>query len=133
MQFEGFEFVDRPEGLAAAIERMHGAKALAVDTEADSMHSFFEKVCLVQLATETGDAFVVDPLALRGLGGMGAVFADPATVKVFHGADFDVMSLRRDFAFEFRGIFGETLEHRWCCSRTARRTAVWRCTRPRGS
>jgi len=105
----GFEFVDRPEGLAAAIGRMRGAQALAVDTEADSMHSFFEKVCLVQLATERGDAFVVDPLALGGLGDMASIFSDPATVKVFHGADFDVMSLRRDFAFDFRGIFDTML------------------------
>jgi ribonuclease D len=105
----GFEFVDRPEGLAAAIERMRGVQALAVDTEADSMHSFFEKVCLVQLATERGDAFVVDPLTLGGLGGMATIFSDPRTVKVFHGADFDVMSLRRDFAFEFRGIFDTML------------------------
>jgi ribonuclease D len=101
----GFEFVDRPERLEAAIGLMRGTAALAVDTEADSMHSFFEKVCLVQLATDRGDAFVVDPLALKVLGDMASIFADTATVKVFHGADFDVMSLRRDFAFEFRGIF----------------------------
>jgi ribonuclease D len=105
----GFQFVDRPEGLVAATQRIRGARALAVDTEADSMHSFFEKVCLVQLATETGDAFIVDPLALRGIEGLGPVFADPVTTKVFHGADFDVMSLRRDFAFEFRGIFDTML------------------------
>src|SRR5262245_17259393 len=105
----GFEFVDRPERLEAAIGLMRGTRALAVDTEADSMHSFFEKVCLVQLATDNGDAYVVDPLALRGLDGLAATFSDPATVKVFHGADFDVMSLRRDFGFQFRGIFDTML------------------------
>ncbi len=105
----GFVFVDRPEGLADAIERIRGAAALAVDTEADSMHSFFEKVCLVQLATERGDAFIVDPLALRGVGDLATTFGDPKTVKVFHGADFDVMSLRRDFGFEIRGIFDTML------------------------
>jgi len=104
-----FEFVDRLEGLAALASRVKGAKALAVDTEADSMHSFFEKVCLVQLATDAGDAFIVDPLALRGLHGLAEVFADRATTKVFHGADFDVMSLRRDFAFPIQGIFDTML------------------------
>jgi ribonuclease D len=104
-----FEFIDRPDALVSMARRITGAKALAVDTEADSMHSFFEKVCLVQLATDVGDAFVVDPLALRGLDGLAATFADPGTVKVFHGADFDVMSLRRDFKFEFRGIFDTML------------------------
>ena len=105
----GYVYVDRPDDLASATERIRGTRALAVDTEADSMHSFFEKVCLVQLATDRGDAFVVDPLALRGLDGLAATFADPSTVKVFHGADFDVMSLRRDFGFEFRGIFDTML------------------------
>jgi ribonuclease D len=105
----GFQYVDRPEDLASASERIRGCRALAVDTEADSMHSFFEKVCLVQLATDRGDAFVVDPLALRGLDGLRSTFADSATLKVFHGADFDVMSLRRDFGFEFRGIFDTML------------------------
>jgi ribonuclease D len=105
----GYLFVDRPDGLASAAEQIRGCRALAVDTEADSMHSFFEKVCLVQLATDRGDAYVVDPLALRGLGGLAATFSDPSTVKVFHGADFDVMSLRRDFGFQFRGIFDTML------------------------
>lgn len=105
----GFAYVDRPDDLASATGRIRGTRALAVDTEADSMHSFFEKVCLVQLATDRGDAFVVDPLALRGLDGLAETFADPSTVKVFHGADFDVMSLRRDFGFEFRGIFDTML------------------------
>lgn len=105
----GFQFVDRPDSLEEATRRIAGARALAVDTEADSMHSFFEKVCLVQLATEGGEAFIVDPLALRGLGRIGAVFSDAGTTKVFHGADFDVMSLRRDFGFEFRAIFDTML------------------------
>jgi ribonuclease D len=105
----GFLFVDRPEGLDHVASRITGAKALAVDTEADSMHSFFEKVCLVQLANDAGEAFVVDPLAVRKLEPLAATFSDPGTVKVFHGADFDVMSLRRDFGFEFRGIFDTML------------------------
>jgi ribonuclease D len=105
----GYAFVDRSDDLAAALSRIAVARALAVDTEADSMHSFFEKVCLVQLATEAGDAFVVDPLALRGLSPMAPVFSDAGVVKVFHGADFDVMSLRRDFGFEIRGIFDTML------------------------
>ncbi len=105
----GFVFVDRPEGLAEAVVRVRAAKSLAVDTEADSMHSFFEKVCLVQLATETGEAFIVDPLALDTMDALEATFTDEGTVKVFHGADFDVMSLRRDFQFDIRGIFDTML------------------------
>ncbi|MCG3133164.1 MAG: Ribonuclease D [Planctomycetes bacterium] len=101
----GFRYVDRDLDLADSAPRLETARAIAVDTEADSMHSFFEKVCLVQLATETGDAWVVDPLAVRPLDPLGRAFADDRSVKVFHGADFDVMSLRRDFGFSFRNVF----------------------------
>lgn len=107
-RLSGYLFVDRPEVFRDAARTVAGSRAVAVDTEADSMHSFFEKVCLVQLATDEGHAFVVDPLTLggrAGLVGLGAAFADPRVLKVFHGADFDVMSLRRDFEYQFRGIF----------------------------
>lgn len=101
----GFRFVDRPEDLDDAAHRASSAKAIAVDTEADSMHSYFEKVCLLQLAADSGDAWVVDPLELRGLESIGRTFANPEVVKVFHGADFDVAGMHRDFGFVFNNIF----------------------------
>ena len=101
----GFRFVSVPDALEEAVARASRARAVAVDTEADSMHCYFEKVCLLQLATDTGDAWVVDPLELKGLPGVERPFADPDVVKVFHGADFDVTGIRRDFGFEFRNIF----------------------------
>src|SRR5688572_29252584 len=104
-QLPGFQYVEHAEILDDAVKGVARARAVAVDTEADSMHSFFEKVCLVQLATDAGEAWVVDPLALRELEGLGRCFRDPAVMKVFHGADFDVMSLRRDFQFGFANIF----------------------------
>lgn len=104
-QLPGFRFVDRPDDLADAVSRVSRSRAVAIDTEADSMHSFFEKVCLVQLATDGGDAFVLDPLSIRGLPGLAEPLSDPGVVKIFHGADFDVVGLRRDFGFEFRSIF----------------------------
>lgn len=104
-ELPGFRFVDGADALAEAVERVGRSRAVAVDTEADSMHSFFEKVCLVQLATDAGDAWVLDPLQLRGLPGLGSPFSDAGVVKVFHGADFDVTGMRRDFGFEFRSIF----------------------------
>ena len=59
-----------------------GSRALALDTESDSLHHHREKVCLVQLAAEGGRAWLVDPLALRDLAPLGALIADPAVTKV---------------------------------------------------
>ncbi len=82
-----------------------GAGAIALDSESDSLHSFPEKVCLVQVAHEDGAIFLVDPLALRELSPLAPLCADAAVVKVFHGASYDLASMKRDFGFTFAGIF----------------------------
>jgi ribonuclease D len=102
---DDYVYVDDSDALARITANVSAASALAVDTEADGMHSFFEKVCLVQLATDDGDAFVLDPLALDGLDELASVMADPEVPKIFHGADFDVVGLKRDFGYEFRNLF----------------------------
>ena len=99
-----FVYVETAEGLRRAASVLTGARAIAVDTEADGMHSFFEKVCLVQIAADDGSAFVIDPLALDGMAELAPVFSDSAAAKIFHGADFDVVGMRRDFGFQFGRI-----------------------------
>jgi len=88
--------------LAAALA---GGRIVALDTESDSLHSFPEKVCLVQVADERGTVSLVDPLAVRDLSALAPLVADPAVVKVFHGASYDLSSMKRDFGFAFAGIF----------------------------
>jgi ribonuclease D len=78
---------------------------VAIDSESDSLHHFPEKVCLIQVGTVEGEAFLVDPLALRDLAPLAPTLADPAVVKVLHGAAYDLASMKRDFAFEVRGLF----------------------------
>jgi ribonuclease D len=97
-------YVDTLEGVAAAAEALSRAPVIGVDTEADSFHHYQEKVCLLQISDLDTD-YVIDPLAVRDLSALGPIFANPEQVKVFHGADYDVVSLKRDFGFTFRNIF----------------------------
>lgn len=99
------QWVRAPEELRALATRLRDIRAIALDTESDSLHSFPEKVCLVQVADENGAVTLVDPLALRDLSPLAPLCADPAVVKVFHGASYDLASMKRDFGFEFAGIF----------------------------
>jgi ribonuclease D len=99
------QWVKTPEGLQALADRLRGAQVIALDTESDSLHSFPEKVCLVQLAEESGAVILVDPLALGDLSPLAGIFADPGIVKIFHGASYDLASLKRGFGFEFAAIF----------------------------
>jgi ribonuclease D len=98
-------WVRTPEGLRAFAATLAGARIIALDSESDSLHSFPEKVCLVQFADEAGAVSLVDPLAVRDLSALAPVLADRAVVKVFHGASYDVSSMKRDFGFEIAGLF----------------------------
>jgi ribonuclease D len=86
--------------------------ALALDSESDSLHHHREKVCLVQIATPA-TACLVDPLAFRGLEALGRLTADPGVVKVLHGADYDVTTLKRDFGFGFANLFDTMIAARF--------------------
>ena len=98
-------WVDEPEAFDDAAREILAAKSLAVDTESDSMHSYFEKVCLLQIATQDR-AFLLDTLSLPGrIEVLAPAFADPEVRLVLHGADYDIVCLKRDFGFEFRNVF----------------------------
>jgi ribonuclease D len=91
-------WVDEQTRFDAMMARVAAQPIVAIDTEADSLHSYFDKVCLIQISID-GEDYVVDPLAKIDLAAFGAVLADPAITKVFHGGDYDLRILNRDFAF----------------------------------
>ena len=106
-------WVRTKEELVRLSESLAGASALALDTESDSLHHHVEKVCLIQLATERGEACLVDPLALHDLSALAPIMADPGVAKVLHGADYDVTTLKRDFGFRFAGLFDTMIAARF--------------------
>jgi len=96
--------ITTPAALQALAGRLAGETVIACDLEADSLHRYQEKVCLLQLATPR-EAVLVDPLALPDLSPLAPLFADPAARKIFHGADYDIRSLHRDFGIEVHNLF----------------------------
>ena len=99
-----FDIIETPAGLEKLVKHLRRQPAIAADLEADSMYHFQEKVCLIQVATAHMNA-VIDPLHLRDLSALGSVFADATIRKIFHGADYDVRSLYRDFKIEINNLF----------------------------
>ena len=85
-------------------KQLAGEEVLAVDTEADSLHHYFPKVCLIQISTNQ-HTFVIDSLAIRTLDVLRPLFSNHKIKKVFHGADYDLRSLFRDFSIEVRNLF----------------------------
>ena len=103
---EGFVYVRDGAVLATLIDRIDSAARIAVDTEADSLHNYFEKVCLIQLSI-AGEHYLVDPLAgveLRGF--LEALAAKPL---IFHAGDYDLRILRASTGFRPSGDIFDTM------------------------
>lgn len=67
----------------------------------------------MQVADGQGHAWLIDPLARPDLAPLGRIVADAAVVKVLHGADYDVVTMKRDFGFTFAGIFDTMIAARF--------------------
>lgn len=103
----GVYYVDTPAKLAELVERVHKVRASAehfrscLDTEADSLHHYQEKLCLIQLAF--GDEMaLVDPLALPDQSAL--IEALDEGEVWFHGADYDLTLLRRTYGWTPRRV-----------------------------
>ncbi len=104
---DAITWVATPSEIEMLRERMECETVIAVDTESDSLFSYFEKVCLLQISTREKD-YIVDPLALRdtnGIASLGTVFADERIEKIFHAVQYDILCLKRDYKLEFKNVF----------------------------
>jgi len=98
-------FVDTPDKLVALVDTLCSEKEFAVDLEHHSYRSFQGFTCLMQISTRQHD-YIVDTLALRGeLYRLNKPFTDPLIVKVFHGAESDIVWLQRDFGVYVVNMF----------------------------
>jgi ribonuclease D len=89
-------YINTPEGLSRLSQRCAQASRIAVDTEADSLHHYREKVCLVQISMED-DHYILDPLAVRDLTPLLEVLAERPLI--FHGGDYDLRMLFLGYGF----------------------------------
>ena len=101
--------IDTNEKLVAFLPVMRAAGWLAIDTEADSLHAYPEKVCLIQISTADGD-WLVDPLAPMDLNPFLAALV--GRELIFHAADYDLRLLRKHHDFVPTEIFDTMLAAR---------------------
>jgi len=95
--------------LAELLPKLEAVDRVAVDTEADSLHCYFEKLCLIQISVP-GHDYLVDPLAELDLAPLSERLARKEIV--LQGADFDLRLLRRSFGFVARRIFDTVIAAR---------------------
>src|SRR5438034_4791769 len=102
--------------LAEALKKIGDSDRVAIDTEADSLHSYREKLCLLQISVPAAinvrgyNDFIVDPLAGIDLEPLRQAL-EPKEI-VLHGADYDLRMLRRGLNFVARRIFDTLIASR---------------------
>lgn len=77
------------EALRDLVQRLRKSAWVAVDTEFMRERTYYPKLCLVQLATDT-ELACVDPLALADLSPLTELWTDASVTKVFHAAGQDM-------------------------------------------
>jgi len=101
--------IDTQEKLAEFLPDVKSAEWLAIDTEADSLHAYPEKVCLIQISTAAGDR-LIDPLAKFDINPL--LDALVGRELIFHAADYDLRLLRKHHDFAPAEIFDTMLAAR---------------------
>jgi ribonuclease D len=99
-----YKFIESESELDNICDKLSKEKIIGVDLEADSMHCFKEKICLIQIATAK-QAFLIDPFELKDISPFLKVLENQDTIKIFHGADFDIRSLDRDYNTRVNNLF----------------------------
>jgi ribonuclease D len=107
-----YQWVDTRQGLRQVADYFKTKKAIGVDLEMDSMFHYREKICLIQMATER-QTFIIDPLSIPSMSLIKPLFENDRIKKVFHGADYDVRSIFRDFRIEINNLFDTELASRF--------------------
>ena len=80
---------DLPDGV------LQGSSAVAVDTETMGLHTLRDRLCLLQISDGNGDEHLVRfaPGSNYAAPNLRAILADPARLKLFHFARFDLAAI----------------------------------------
>ena len=95
--------------LRELLPELESVDRVAIDTEADSLHCYREKLCLLQISISERDV-IVDPLADVDVAPLREALANKEIV--LHGADYDLRLLRRNLNFVPQKIFDTVIAAR---------------------
>lgn len=94
--------IDDDLRLKEVVQAVSKANEIALDTEADSMHAYPEKICLLQIRTQKS-SWLVDPLSDVDCCPLLEAFQDK--ILIFHAADYDLRLLYKRFGFRPSRVF----------------------------
>ena len=97
--------IEKAEDLKILLEDLKQYNEIAIDLEHHSYRTFQGITCLMQISTRDTD-YLIDTLTLRSnLHVLNEIFTKPSVLKVFHGADSDILWLQRDLSLYIVNMF----------------------------
>jgi ribonuclease D len=123
-QSETGKIIGKADQLRELVTQIEPHDRVAIDTEADSLHCYREKLCLLQVSLPTVPSatrvaaplengirdFIVDPLTDVDLAPLREALERKQIV--LHGADYDLRLLRRSLNFQASRIFDTVIAAR---------------------
>jgi ribonuclease D len=94
--------IESGSDLGEAMERIEASSWIGFDLEADSLHSYPERVCLIQIGCESGQ-LLIDSLAVADLEPLFSTLADRELI--IHSCDYDLRLLAKSFSFKPSRVF----------------------------
>ena len=106
---EEYTLVDNDKSLKKLLSVLNDFEMAAIDTEADSMHHYGSKLCLIQLTVGNSN-WLLDPLASLDIT---PVFKTKAMqILLLHGGDYDLRLLFQKYGYAPKIIFDTMLAAR---------------------
>ena len=106
-----YQYITTADKRDEAIEQLSHLNEISVDIEGDSLYHYNERVALIQISG--GDRhYVFDPFLLDSVLELRPLFENRAILKILHGSDYDITSLKRDYGFKIGPIFDTALAAR---------------------
>jgi len=104
--------VQREEQLEQMFSALADCTLLACDVEVDTLYHYGESLCLIQIS-DGKKTWLVDTLSLKNLSGLAGILQDETKEKIFHGADFDLRSIKKHLGISCQNVFDTYLASRY--------------------
>lgn len=102
----GYVYIDNESNLFELVNALNDFDRVAIDTEADSLHSYYEKICLIQLSFDNKN-YIVDPLLSFSIEPLLQALSEKTLI--LHGADYDLRMLRQSYGYLHKGKVIDTM------------------------
>ena len=106
------QYVSDPDSLQRVTDEVLRSPFVSVDTESNGFFRYPERVCLVQLATDSG-CYLVDPLAVHTPDALGLILRDPSIRKILHSGDNDIRTLDKEWGLRIVNLYDTSIGARF--------------------